>query len=84
MWYKLDLSLGAGGEKAPLLVYFEAEDNWTGINLVVCADDEAASVICRISMTRHGWRQLAKDNRVEMAWGLSGKPIESSENKLLG
>ena len=74
-WYRLNLSVG---EKAPVLVYFEEENNWTGCNLAVCFDDEAPTEICRISMSRTEWEKLAADNRVELARGLSGRPIEVS------
>jgi hypothetical protein len=44
----------------------------------VCFDDEAPTEICRISMSRTEWEKLAADNRVELARGLSGRPIEVS------
>ena len=72
-WYRLNLSIG---EQAPVLVYFKEEDNWTGCNLVVCFDDEAPSEICHIAMARSEWAKLVSEKRIEMAWGLSGKPIE--------
>jgi hypothetical protein len=78
-WYRLRLSAGVHGEKAPVLVYMDEENRWTGLNMVVCWDDEAPTGICRISMARSEWLKLVQEDRVAMAWDLSGKPIELTD-----
>lgn len=75
-WYWLDLSLGEHGEKAPVLVCLEDEGNGSQYGLAVCWGDEAATPICRISISSFEWVKLLIDSRVKAASGYAGLPID--------